>query len=562
MKKVIALALALCMVLALCACGSSSASTASTDTASTAASSDAAAANQPDIAVSYGNTDVAESEVIDSITYIQDTQVSSLNIWDIRTLTPGIVYEIYEMLYGVDDSGEFYPILADANRGSWMPGCDHEEGSGDYTIYIYDYITDSAGNHITANDVKFCFDNYRAAGFESGWNAFLSEEVVDDTTIILHCDGELNKLGELQNILCRAFIVSEAAYNASPSQMANDACGTGPYVLTEFVPDTKLVVTARDDYWQTNEELMNPIQKANIKEITLSIISEDTQKVIGLETGNIDIAEKVGQTQVDQLIADGYGDNYNVYSKAGNMIVYLYCNCHEDSICSNEALRKAILTAVDNESVAMLSNMGQDAVYGLGSSFYPDYNTDWEGSFALYQTPDEATIKALLDEAGYNGEPVTVMCANFTSAYAEPVQALLEQYGINVDLQILDGGMTTTAQSDPTEWDVMFGYMAADDYVVNYWSHLLDVTGGYVEGYNQNFIADETFQDMLHECMTIDGHTEENMLAFLNYVDEHAYAKGMCTGASILVYPTNMTSVVFTDKGYIVPGACTFAAEG
>lgn len=310
---------------ALTACGNA----AGTSTASSSAASSAAAASAAGSVDTSANdesiksTDYDNSVVMDSLTYIQDTDITSLVPWDVRTLTPGIVYAFYEMLYGIDAGGEFYPVLADASRGSFMPGMDHEAGSGDYTVYIYDNITDSAGNKITANDVKFCFDKARDGGFESGWGAFESEDVTDDTTLVMHCSGELSKMGELQNIVCRTYIYAEAALNASASGFANDACGTGPYAVTAFTPSTELKVTKRDDYWQTDESKRQQIQQANIKEITMSILNESTQKIVGLETGTINIGEKMTSDDVAQLKTDGYGDKFKTYASQSNMIVYL-----------------------------------------------------------------------------------------------------------------------------------------------------------------------------------------------------------------------------------------------
>ncbi len=99
--------------------------------------------------------------------------------------------------------------------------------------------------------------------------------------------------------------------------------------------------------------------------------------------------------------------------------------------------------------------------------------------------------------------------------------------------------------------------MAADDYVVNLWSHLIDADGR-TDNATENFIIDDTLQDLLHTCMASETHTAENMDAFLQYVDDNAYVKALVTGSDILLYPDYVSTVFKTDKGYIVPGACCF----
>jgi hypothetical protein len=44
-------------------------------------------------------------------------------------------------------------------------------------------------------------------------------------------------------------------------------------------------------------------------------------------------------------------------------------------------------------------------------------------------------------------------------------------------------------------------------------------------------------------------------------VDDNAYVKALCTGNDILLYPDYMTTVFKTDKGYMVPGACTYTEK-
>jgi hypothetical protein len=100
--------------------------------------------------------------------------------------------------------------------------------------------------------------------------------------------------------------------------------------------------------------------------------------------------------------------------------------------------------------------------------------------------------------------------------------------------------------------------MAADDYVVNLWSHLIDAEGR-SNNATENFIIDDELQDKLHTCMVESTHTDENLKDFLQYVDDNAYVKALCTGQTILLYPDYITSIYKTDKGYIVPAACTFS---
>lgn len=250
--KLLRAASALVAVSMLAACGSTAASSSTSAAASSGES-------EPDQV-----TEAATTGVLDEITLAPDLISTSIDPCLIRTDSIGLFYEVYEMLFGLEN-GELYPILADGSRGEFG-GYDHADGSGEYLVYIYDYITDSAGNAVTASDVVFSYQKTQEAGDVGGWDGvLLGVEAVDDTTIKFTLPENLS-LGDLENIFARCFIFTEAAYNASASQFAQDACGTGPYVVSDFTSGVGVTLEAREDYWQ-KEELRPAISRQNVKTI-------------------------------------------------------------------------------------------------------------------------------------------------------------------------------------------------------------------------------------------------------------------------------------------------------
>ena len=236
---------------------------------------------------------------------------STLSPWGTNT---GFEYlqEVYEDLFEQDDSGDMYPVLADKSKGEFG-GYDHKAGSGDYTVYLYDYIKDSAGNPITASDVKFSFEYQLNNATTSGWKKFQSVEVVDDTTCIFHFSSELTQIGELKNIWARCPIVSEAAFNASQSQFASDMCGTGPYMLESYASGASVVLVKNPNYWQTDASLLTQRQQANADKITYDFIDEAAQQVIALETGSVDAVYNVSASNLADFQEGGsYADQFSI----------------------------------------------------------------------------------------------------------------------------------------------------------------------------------------------------------------------------------------------------------
>jgi hypothetical protein len=139
-KRIVALLLTAAMAVGLVACGSSS------DTASDTTTND----TDKDAAAVEASVDLTDKANIDNTVERESINIAwqdatTLAPWGTNNDTPGN-YEVYEMLYECTSDGERYGVLADTSKGDFEPGCDHEDGTGVYTVYIYDYIKDHAGN--------------------------------------------------------------------------------------------------------------------------------------------------------------------------------------------------------------------------------------------------------------------------------------------------------------------------------------------------------------------------------------------------------------------------------
>ena len=324
-KKVISLILAVSMVTSMTACGSSGGGTTNNNNATSQTETpseekkDAAVVENSALLTDKANID--NSVERDSIT-IGWQDATTLAPWGTNNDTPGN-YEVYEMLYECTSSGERYGVLADESKGNFEPGCDHEDGTGIYTVYIYDYIVDHAGNPITASDVAFSYNYQFNNETTSGWDDFIEATAVDDYTVQFEFSKEQENLGWFDNFFCRCFIVNEDSYNASPSKLANDMCGSGPYKFVSYTSGSNLVLEKNDDYWQ-NDELRHQEQHANVKNLTFQFVSENVQRVNGVATGSLDMVQDMAFESITDFVDGGqYADKANVQAYSQKFIYYL-----------------------------------------------------------------------------------------------------------------------------------------------------------------------------------------------------------------------------------------------
>jgi ABC-type transport system substrate-binding protein len=561
-KKVLALVLALAMAAAMltgCSGGGDSGDATTSDTPSQSAGGSDLIGSSDEGLVGSDAEDTG---------YVRPTLTFNISQFSVDPTKPRnagqITYSVYEMLYTTENGigSDMIPLLADANRGGnnslGLAGMDHEDGSTEYIFYIYDYITDSAGNHITASDVKFSFEKCLEGGQESGWGVITGWEVVDDTTLKMTTTRELNLKGELENIVLRTCIFSEKAYNDSPSSFTADACGTGPYKVTGYEQDYSVTCTARDDYWQTNDELRPRSQQANVAEFTAIVYSDDNTKSVAMRSGDIDVITQIASTALSPFQGD---DNYQIYNYMQNGLHYLDLNVNEASIMSDPNMRLAIYYAINNEGLATMLNASgvtaYDPVVAFGHDVFADYLTKWESETTYVTEYNVDRAKELAAQAGYNGEEIVFLNASDTTGIVENVLNMLTNAGFNVKLASYDRNTVTAYLEDPTQWDIYYNMTMSSDYMTSLWSHVMDPDS--FGGHTENFIVDDQYTALLEAAQAADA-TDDDVDAFWQYTLENAYFYPLVRGVQSIILPTGeVTSVWMNDKNNLIPGACYYA---
>ena len=212
------------------------------------------------------------------------------------------------------------------------------------TVKLVDYIHDSKGNPIKAEDVVFSF---LTAPRVSSSYAIIDNYVVDIVALDeLTVKITLNKStpGTWESLLANVPIVSKTLYeNASEEERSTDPAATGAYRVKDHVAGGTTVLEAIDDFWQ-KDELRNIYQIANAKELHYVGITESSMRVVALENGELD-AMFIDINQVQRFLDDPNWTVKEIWTtNPGNIVL----NGSENSpFHDNIALRKAVLHAID-----------------------------------------------------------------------------------------------------------------------------------------------------------------------------------------------------------------------
>ena len=387
---------------------------------------------------------------------VRDDLVIALD-GDVGTLAPNgnaggisaLLWCLYDHLWYRDNDGNFNYMLA----------TEHEMIDDTHiAVTIRDDVYDTNGVHFTASDALFSLKVATSGnGSYTGSVRYLdleNSEVVDDTHFIL----ALNQPNVLQLVMIQNInMVTEESYNNSPDGMVTTPVGTGPFKLEEAVMGSSYTMVANEDYWNGAPLL---------KKITFKTITESSQRINALQTGEIDATfvavpdvasalEVPGTKQFVCTVADTTG---------------ILFNCDQSRVTSNVELRKAIACAIDAEAIRTVAFNGQGVIptqfLNPGLS---DYEEGWidEGlKYDNYYAYDVEKAKEHLAASGVpEGTEITVLMNNseIQTKISQVIQAQLADIGLVVNIQVQDAAtFNDTLDTNPELFDIaVIGYSSS-----------------------------------------------------------------------------------------------------
>lgn len=461
-----------------------------------------------------------------------------------------IVAEIYEALYDMYDLDDYRPRLA--------TGDPEKVDDTHYRVTIYDYITDSDKNPVTASDVVFSYNLAFESGYGNDWNYFDSAKAIDDVTIEFTFTEPLNSLTAFTNLFTKVCIVTQEAYTSH--NMATDPIGTGPYAVKSFVAGSGVTIQARDDYWQTDDEKRSERAVAKADTIQIDIVGDDSLSLVALQEGKSDF--KFMRDDWSMFQAGGeYEGVVNLYAHNSTQSHSILPNCGENSPCADKNLRLAVFYALDSNSIC--EAISSDTKFPSNadvSKMAADYQEEWD-TYAkdTYQNIyDPELAKEYLEKSGYNGETLTILLESNDEKKLEAqlIQGYLSAIGVNCELQIYDHSVVSTYQADPTYWDILIYSGNANDYAISKW--MTQYGAAKNNGTSVNFIDDEQFQDMLSTCATADGYSAELTRQIGEYIIDNAYAYSTYYSSEIYAFSPKFASIYMDFWGQPVWGACDY----
>lgn len=337
-------------------------------------------------------------------TAINEIQSSTVNAQIFETL----VTRTYDM--------EIVPGLAT----SW-------ERIDDYTIEfnLREDVYFHNGEPFTASDVVFSLTRSQSHAITQAVMGVINPdgfEVIDDHTIRI---STTEPFAPLLPFLGHntAFIISEVAAVYFGDDFAENPVGTGPFKFESFVHGDSITLVRNENY---HGEL------PQISGINFRIIPEPAQRLVGLRTGELDLAFDISPADA---LTIGTNDDVVLHSRVNNNVRYISMNVHREPF-DDVRVRQAFNYVIDTELLieTMLEGFGEPAA-GPISGNMPLTNRNVE-----LPTWNVERAQALMAEAGHaDGFHITMHVHNAVNQnLAIAMSDMLADINVTVEVIMLE----------------------------------------------------------------------------------------------------------------------------
>lgn len=370
-----------------------------------------------------------------------------------------ITLNMYETLYGFDENIRPMPILAE--------GVEISDDGLRYTFPLRRGVKFHNGKEMTAEDVKASLERYQEYGATQTMLEPVEKiEVTGPYEVTLTLSAPTPTFLEaFSSPRAPAAIIPAEEAGKGPGEI--EFIGTGPYKFVEYVPDSHVTLERFEDF--TANEAYEDIDGFGGKKtpyfdtVTFRVIAEPGAAVAALETGEVDVVEQVPVPTARRLATN---DEIEIYENMPWAFMTFIFNMKEPPT-DNVKFREAVQVALDMEEIMAIATEG---LYQLNHGWMYEGSTYDAGDIGkeYYNLADTERAKALLEEAGYAGEPFVLLTDSTIPEHGKAGVVIAEQLkdiGINVKLNQVDWPTALNIRLQDEGWNGWTLMMGIEPYV-------------------------------------------------------------------------------------------------
>jgi peptide/nickel transport system substrate-binding protein len=327
------------------------------------------------------------------------------------------------------------------------------------TITLRQGVPFHNGEEMRAADVVASFNRWApVSSLGLGISKFLEEIVeVDPHAVEIRLTKPLVALPSLlarqqQGLSIHPASIMEAA---ADQPLADDQyVGTGPYKFVERLADRYTLLNRFDDYVGVDSEPSGyaGAKPAFLDEIEFIPVPEEAARVAGLQSGEYHYLEEIIPDQI-AVLQDYPGVTIEILPPRSYGVVIMNTAA---GILADQTIRQAVQAAIEVESSGQATHGAGYFELGPGIML-PQTVWSSDVSAELYNQNNPDKARQLLEQAGYDGTPVRVLCTqedlgDYNAAVV--AQQQLEAAGFTINLEVFDEATLDEHLEDDERWDI------------------------------------------------------------------------------------------------------------
>lgn len=359
-------------------------------------------------------------------------------VWTTAYVTRNFGYMVYDTLFATDIEGRVRPQMVD----KWKVSPDNRT----WTFTLRDGLEFHDGKPVTSEDVVASIKRWAARDTFGGQLARSLEryETPDAKTFAIVLKEPfglmLEALGKPSSNV--PFVMPRRIADTPADTQVKESIGSGPYVFKadEFRPGERVVFTRNAKYKPRAEAPSGTAggKHVHVDRVEWLVIRDAQTQMNALLNGEADILEQPAFEQYATLRT--HPDVQLVDAQPAGSQFVLRFNFLQPPF-NDERVRRAAMLALGQEAF-LRTQVGAAGLTRYCKSMFPcgtPFESEQTGDYTGIANPQKA--KALLQEAGYKGEPVVLMRPTDNPTIGKlPLVAKqqLEQAGFKVDMQSMD----------------------------------------------------------------------------------------------------------------------------
>ncbi|RMC29916.1 ABC transporter substrate-binding protein [Paracoccus alkanivorans] len=388
-------------------------------------------------ALLFSTTGSVQAEVVLNVAYTQDLRGTNPGV-DRDGNTDTVHMHVVEGLVAYAADFSIKPMLAEA----WTVSDDGLT----YTFKLREGVPFHNGEIMTSEHVKWSWDRFMAP--ETKWRCrsyftgedgpeVVSVETPDPLTVVYKlASRSATFLGNLARFDCgNTAVLHTESVDADGNWL--EPVGTGPFKFGDIKYGRYIDLLKFEDYASRSDpqDGYAGAKEVLVDKVRLQILPEPSVSKAAYLAGDIDLLSIEPADLAEMELAP----DTQILSAETAVWDTLLINT-DDPVLQDKRIRQAMAQAIDREQIMAIVSEGRGRANPSPlppvSSFFTD--AEWE------QLPfDPEKAKALLDEAGYDGQPIELLTNKRSGAYYERAliaQSMLKEAGINAELKVLEWG--------------------------------------------------------------------------------------------------------------------------